>query len=228
MNNFKKTLLELIVKMPSLFFGFFLYAVGILLALYSRLGMSPWDVFHLGIVNHSVLSLGQASQVVGLVIILLSVFLGVVPGIGSILNMIFIGFFVDLLDHIGIINTPDSIFGCVLMLLAAIIIMEFATYFYLRVELGAGPRDGLMEGLVRRLNKPVWLTRGSIEITVLLIGFFMGGPVGIGTLLLAFLIGPSIQFAFKIGQYDSKKTKHVNIVDLFKGSTCHGDGGLGR
>jgi uncharacterized membrane protein YczE len=228
LNNFKKTFLELIVKMPSLFFGFFLYAVGILFALYSRLGMSPWDVFHVGVVNHSVLSLGQASQVVGLVIILLSVFLGVVPGIGSILNMIFIGFFVDFIDHIGIINTPDSMFGCVLMLLAAIIIMGFATYFYLRVELGAGPRDGLMEGLVKRLNKPVWLIRGMIEITVLLIGFFMRGPVGIGTLLLAFLIGPSVQFAFKIGQYDSKKTNHANLVDLLKGDTCHEDGGIGR
>jgi len=103
--------------------------------------------------------------------------------------MIFIGLFVDLIDHIGIINTPDSIFGRVLMLLSAIIIMGFATYFYLRVELGAGPRDGLMEGLVRKLNKPVWLIRGMIEITVLVIGFFMGGPVGIGTLLLAFLMG---------------------------------------
>lgn len=224
MNNFKKILLELIVKMPSLFFGFFLYAVAILLTFYSRLGMSPWDVFHVGIINHSTLSLGQASQVVGFVIILLSVFLGVVPGIGSILNMIFIGLFIDLIDHIGIINTPDSIFGRVLMLLASIIIMGFATYFYLRVELGAGPRDGLMEGLVRKLNKPVWLIRGMIEITVLLIGFFMGGPVGVGTLLLAFLIGPSVQFAFKIGHYDPQKANHANLLDFFKWNTCHGSG----
>ncbi|MDR9756708.1 MAG: hypothetical protein RJR35_08215 [Thermoanaerobacterales bacterium] len=188
--------------------------------------MSPWDVFHVGIVNYSTLTLGQASQVVGFVIILLSLFLGVVPGIGSILNMIFIGLFVDLIDHIGIINTPDSIFGRVLMLLSAIIIMGFATYFYLRVELGAGPRDGLMEGLVRKLNKPVWLIRGMIEITVLVIGFFMGGPVGIGTLLLAFLIGPSVQFAFKIGHYDPQKANHANLLDYFKGNACHGDRSL--
>lgn len=214
--NDKDIWLKLLLKMPSLFFGFFLFAVAMLLALYSKLGMSPWDVFHMGIVNHSILSLGQTSQVVGFCVIMLSIFLGVIPGIGSIFNMIFIGIFVDLINNIGIFKTPESILGKILMLILAIIIMGIATYFYLQVELGAGPRDGLMEGLVRKLNKPVWLIRGSIEITVLIIGFFLGGPVGIGTLLLAVAIGPSVQFAFKIGKYDSKKAQHMSLVDLYK------------
>jgi len=76
--------------------------------------------------------------------------------------------------------------------------------------------DGLMEGLIRKLNKPVWLIRGSIEIAVLIIGFFMGGPVGIGTLLLAVAIGPSVEFAFKIGKYDSKKAQHMTFIDLYR------------
>lgn len=214
--NDKDIWLKLLLKMPSLFFGFFLFAVAMLLALYSKLGMSPWDVFHMGIVNHSILSLGQTSQIVGFCVIMLSIFLGVIPGIGSIFNMIFIGIFVDLINNIGIFKTPESILGKILMLISAIIIMGIATYFYLQVELGAGPRDGLMEGLVRKLNKPVWLIRGSIEITVLIIGFFLGGPVGIGTVLLAVAIGPSVQFAFKIGKYDSKKAQHMNLVDLYK------------
>ncbi len=215
-NKSKKTLLDLLVKMPSLFFGFFLYAVAVLMALYSGLGMSPWDVFHVGLVNHTFLSLGQASQIVGLFIILLSVFLRVIPGVGSILNMIFIGLFVDLIDQMGIIKTPDSLFLCFLMLMIGIIMMGFATYFYLHVELGAGPRDGLMEGLIKKLNKPVWQIRGSIEVTVLIIGYFMGGPVGIGTVLTALLIGPSIQFAFWVGKYDSKKTEHSNLLELLR------------
>lgn len=214
--NDKDIWLKLLLKMPSLFFGFFLFAVAMLLALYSKLGMSPWDVFHMGIVNHSILSLGQTSQIVGFCVIMLSIFLGVIPGIGSIFNMIFIGIFVDLINNIGIFKTPESMLGKILMLISAIIIMGIATYFYLQVELGAGPRDGLMEGLVRKLNKPVWLIRGSIEITVLIIGFFLGGPVGIGTVLLAVAIGPSVQFAFKIGKYDSKKAQHMNLVDLYK------------
>ena len=130
--------------------------------------------------------------------------------------MIFIGIFVDLINNTGVLKTPGSMLGKILMLIAAIIIMGIATYFYLKVELGAGPRDGLMEGLVIKLNKPVWIIRGSIEITVLIIGSFLGGPVGIGTLILAVAIGPSVQFAFKIGKYDSKKAKHMNLIDLYR------------
>ncbi|WP_242841149.1 YczE/YyaS/YitT family protein [Clostridium akagii] len=212
----KNLWLKLLLKMPSLFFGFFLFALAMLLALYSKLGMSPWDVFHMGIVAHSMITLGRAAQLVGFCVILLSIFLGVIPGIGSIFNMIFIGIFVDLINNMGIIKTPESMLLKILMLLSAILIMGIATYFYLNVELGAGPRDGLMEGLVIKLNRPVWCVRGSIEITVLIIGFFLGGPVGVGTLLLAVAIGPSVQLAFKIGKYDSKKAQHKNLVDLYR------------
>ena len=219
MENNQNIWLKLVLKMPSLFFGFFLFALAILLALYSKLGMSPWDVLHMGIVNHSVLSFGQTTQLVGFTIIMFSVFLGVIPGIGSVLNMIFIGGFIDLIDNTGILKTPGSMLEKVAMLIAAILIMGIATFFYLRVELGAGPRDGLMEGLVRKLNKPVWMIRGSIEIVVLIIGFLLGGPVGIGTLLLAGAIGPSVQFAFKLGKYDSKKAQHMNLITLYKNIT---------
>jgi len=216
MKNDQNIWLKLLLKMPSLFFGFFLFALAILLALYSKLGMSPWDVLHMGIVNHSVLSFGHITQFVGFAIIIFSVFLGVIPGIGSVLNMIFIGGFIDLIDNTRILKTPGSMVGKIIMLIAAILIMGIATFFYLRVELGAGPRDGLMEGLVRKLNKPVWMIRGSIEIVVLIIGFLLGGPVGIGTLLLAGAIGPSVQFAFKLGKYDSKKAEHMNLITLYK------------
>lgn len=207
---------QFLFKMPSLFFGFFLFAVAILLALYSDLGMSPWDVLHMGIVNHSILSLGQVSEIVGLGIILLSLFLGVIPGIGTIFNMIFIGLFVDLLNNTGLIKTPDNTIIKILMLAVAILIMGVGSYCYLKVELGAGPRDGLMEGLVKKLNKPVWIIRGTIELSVVIIGYFLGGPVGLGTLILAFAIGPSVQFAFKIGKYDPKSAKHTNFLDLYK------------
>lgn len=178
--------------------------------------MSPWDVFHMGIVNHSIFSLGQVTQMVGFCIILLSIFLGVIPGIGSIFNMFFVGIFVDLINSIGIFRTPENIVEKILMLIFSIVLMGISTYFYLRVELGAGPRDGLMEGLVRKLNKPVWLIRGTIEITVLTIGFLLGGPVGIGTLVSAIGIGPSVEFSFRLGKYDSKKAHHMNLLDLYK------------
>lgn len=208
--------ITLLRKMPSLMFGLFLYGLAIDLGLYSQLGMSPWDVFHMGIVNHSPFTLGQVSIMAGFVIIVLSLFLGVIPGLGSVMNMIFIGLFVDLINNWGILGTPHSLAGRIAMLLVAVFIIGFASFFYMRVELGAGPRDSLMEGLVVKLDKPVWIIRAAIEITVLVIGFFMGGPVGVGTLLFAFAIGPSVQFAFKVGGYDSKQTHHMNLIELYK------------
>lgn len=213
--NKKITCVQLSKKMPSLFLGLFLYAVGILSTLYSHLGMSPWDVFHMGIVNYTPLTLGQAAQITGLVILLISYFIGVIPGLASVFNMIFIGFFVDLINMLNVFRAPDSLIGRILLLMFGIFTIGWATYFYLRVELGAGPRDGFMEGLVRKTNKPVWAIRAGIEITVLTLGYLMGGPVGIGTLITAGLIGFSVQFAFRIGKYDSKQVNHINLIELY-------------
>lgn len=215
MNNSKEWI-DTLKKMPLLFFGLFLYAVGILEMLYSNLGTSPWETFNLGIINYAPLTLGQGSQLIGLIVLLVSYFIGVIPGIASILNMFFIGYFIDIVDNTGLFRIPETIIGKFVLLLAGILTIGWATYFYLKVELGAGPRDGLMEGLVKITKKPVWLVRSIIEITVLAIGYFLGGPVGIGTLITAFTIGFSVQLAFKMGKYDSKTVEHENIIHLIK------------
>ncbi len=203
-------------KMPQTFFGLFLYALGILEMLYSNLGTSPWDTFNLGVINYVPITFGQGSQLIGLFVLAASYFIGVIPGIASILNMYFIGFFIDIIDNTGLVKTPGSFIGKLALLVIGILTIGWATYFYLKVELGAGPRDGLMEGLVKKLDKPVWLIRGTIELTVLAIGYLLGGPVGIGTLITAFTMGFSVQLAFKIGKYDSKTVEHENIVQTVK------------
>lgn len=212
----KKEWILIARKLPSLFFGLFLYAVGMGVVLYASLGTSPWETFSLGIINYIPLTFGQASQIIGLFVLVASFFIGVIPGIGSILNMYFIGFFFDLVDKMGMFKTPVSLVGKLFSLIIGIFILGWGTYFYLRVELGAGPRDGLMEGLVKKFQKPVWLIRGVIEITVLTIGYFLGAPVGIGTLITAFTVGFSVQLAFKIGKYDSRTVEHENVIIMFK------------
>lgn len=212
----KEVLFILMKKMPSLMFGLLLYSIGILFMLYSNLGMSPWDVFHVGIVNHSPLTLGQVSQITGFFILIASCFVGVLPGLGSVFNMIFIGLFIDVIERFKIFATPSSLIGRGFMLLIGIFTIGWATYFYLRVNLGAGPRDGLMEGLVRKANKPVWMIRGAIEGVVLFIGHILGGPVGLGTIITASCVGISVQFAFKIGGYNPKTASHMNLLDLYK------------
>lgn len=206
---------QLLGKMPWLFLGFLCFAIGILLTLYADLGMGPWDVFHKGASLHLPFTLGQMIQITGLALLVAAYFLGEKPGLGSFMNMYFIGLFVDIIDGLGIFWTPDHLLMQTIMLILGIQFIGWATFFYLKVKLGAGPRDSLMEGLVKITRKPVWMVRGIIESTALLVGFLLGGPVGIGTLVIAFSIGPSIQFAFKIGNYSSQAVKHQNLAELF-------------
>jgi uncharacterized protein len=212
----KSALIELLKKMPSLMFGLFLYSTAIMATLYSNLGMSPWDVFHVGLVNHTSLTLGQVNMITGFIILFASYFIGVTLGLGSVFNMIFIGVFIDLIENMKIFRTPDTLIGQIFMLIFGIFLIGWASYFYLRVNLGAGPRDGLMEGLVKKTNKPVWMIRGAIEGTVLIAGYFLRGPIGIGTLITAGCVGFSVQFAFRVGGYSSKDARHSNLVELYR------------
>lgn len=209
-------ILNITKRLPSLFLGLFLFALGLLATKYANLGMSPWDVFHMGVVNHTPLTFGQASQLTGLSLLLVAYFMGITPGLGSVCNMFFVGFFIDIVDAWGIFYYPDLLSQQVLMLLMGILLIGWGSYFYLRVGLGAGPRDGLMEGLVKKSRKPVWSVRGLIEVVVFTTGFFLGGPVGVGTVVTALTIGFSVQLAFKLGRYDAEQAVHLNLAELFR------------
>jgi len=185
--------------------GLFLFAVSIVTILKSNLGMGPWDVFHVGVTNHLPLTLGRVSQIVGLLIIVGSLFLNIYPGIGTILNMFFIGFFVDLINpHIPFMH--DLLYQ-IAFLACGIILMGLGSGLYINANLGAGPRDGLMLGLHKKTGRSIRLIRNSMEITVIITGFFLGGPVGVGTVAFALAIGPSVQFFLKVIPERGKDSK---------------------
>jgi uncharacterized membrane protein YczE len=211
----RSNLKSFIKRLPSLYFGLFLFALGAVLNLYSGLGMNPWGVFHVGISGSSTLTLGQVTQLVGLVVLLLGWALGFPPGFGTVMNMFFIGFFTDLVISSGLIPKPVDIVWRVVMLGASIICIGAGSLCYMRVTLGAGPRDGLMVGLVRKLDKPIWMVRGCIEILVLITGWFLGGPVGFGTVVTAITVGYSVQTAFKMGRFDGK-SHQMNLWELYQ------------
>lgn len=201
-------------KMPSLFLGLFLFATGLVANLNSGLGMSPWGVLTIGLTNHVSLTFGQVSQLVGLAVLAIGWALGFSPGIGTLANMYFIGLFIDLIIAWGLIPVPNGLVLQFAMLLVSIALIGVGSYFYMRVRLGTGPRDGLMMGLVRRLDYPVAAVRGTLEVTVLAIGWLLGGPVGVGTVINAFTLGLSMQTAFRLGGYD-KNAEHTNLLKLF-------------
>lgn len=201
-------------KMPSLFLGLFLFAAGLVANLNSGLGMSPWGMLTIGLTNHVSLTFGQVSQLVGLVVLAIGWILGFSPGMGTLANMYFIGLFIDLIMAWGLIPVPNGLILQFAMLFVSIALIGVGSYFYMRVRLGTGPRDGLMMGLVKRLDYPIAAVRGTLEVTVLAIGWLLGGPVGVGTVINAFTLGLSVQTAFRLGGYD-KNAEHTNLLKLF-------------
>lgn len=198
-----------------LFLGYFLCSLGIVANLYSNLGTSPWSLFHVGLTNITGLTLGQITQIVGLIIIIISWKLGNSPGFGTIANMIFIGFFIDLIIFFRIIPFQTQLVWQLFQLVSSILIIGLGALFYLRVQLGAGPRDGLMVVLTRILDKPVSYVRIPMDVLVSIMGYFLGGPLGLGTIITALGLGYSMQFFFKIGKFNSK-SEQLSLLDLIK------------
>ena len=205
-----KRILYLLVR---LFIGFFLYGLGIVVMVNAQIGLSPWDAFHQGISLKTGITMGQASITVGLVIVILDAVLGEGVGWGTVLNMIFIGVFLDMIKAANIIPVADNLFMGIIMMIIGIIISAVATVVYLGAGLGSGPRDGLMLALNKKTSKPVGALRTGIELTALVSGWLLGGQVGLGTVMSAFGLGYAIQIGIKICNIDSKKIKHRIITD---------------
>jgi len=185
------TLVSLPNRLTRLYTGLALYGVGVGLQIESRLGGSPWDVFHQGLSIHMGLSIGTWIIIVGALVMLLWIPLRQRPGVGTLSNVVFLGLFADL--AMWLLPTPDALAVRWTYLLLAVVATGAATGLYIGAGLGPGPRDGLMTGL-NRLGLSIRLARTVIEVTVLVAGWLLGGTVGVGTLVFALAIGPLTQF----------------------------------
>jgi uncharacterized membrane protein YczE len=177
-------------RLVQLYIGLITFAFGEVLILEAALGVIPWDVLHQGLVNHFGLTVGQWSIIVGAIVLLLWIPLRERPGLGTVSNVFVIGFFVDV--FLAVVPTPGALWLRIVFLLAGIIINGVATAAYIGARLGPGPRDGLMTGLVRRTGGSVRLVRTGIEVAVVIVGWLLGGNLGLGTVAFALLIGPVV------------------------------------
>ena len=200
----------------SIIIGFILCASSTVFMLNSNLGLSPWDVFHQGISNVTGLTIGQANILSSVVVIIIGIVLSQRIGIGTLFNIIMVGKFVDIINESNIIPVANNFFVGIVMMIIGMFVMGYGCYLYIGCELGCGPRDGVMVGLSSKLNKPIKLIRGSIEILVLIIGFILGGKVGIGTLISAISIGYCIQIVFKLKNFDAVNVRHKSIMESTK------------
>ena len=182
----------MIRRLLQLSIGLTLYGASMALMLRAALGLDPWDVFHQGVSGQVGLSIGMVVNLTGLVVLLLWIPLRQRPGIGTVANVVMIGTAMDL--TLRVLPPIEGLAFQVAALIASIVVNGFAGALYIGAGLGPGPRDGLMTGLARRTGWSLRLVRTGIEVTVLALGWALGGTVGVGTLLYAFGIGPLVQF----------------------------------
>ena len=184
--------LNLKPKISTFFYlciGLGIFGLGEGLLIISYTGASPWSVLAQGISLNIDLSIGIVTFFVSLFALSLWMFLDQKPGIGTIFNIIIIAAMIDL--SIAFVQTPQSYIGQLIMAIVAVLLVGLGSGIYLIANLGPGPRDGLMTGIQRKTNLPIAVVRAFLEITVVSIGWSLGGTVGIGTLLFAFGIGPA-------------------------------------
>ncbi|MDA8828708.1 hypothetical protein N9N49_01755 [Candidatus Pelagibacter bacterium] len=185
--------LNLKPKISTFFFlclGLVLFGLGEGLLIVSFAGASPWSILAQGIALNVDLSIGIITVLISIGVLFLWLPLKQKPGIGTILNAIIIGLMIDVC--IKSIPTPENYLNQLILATIAVLTVGLGGGIYLIANLGAGPRDGLMVGLQKKTNLPIATVRAILEITVMSIGWYLGGTVGIGTLLFAFGIGPSV------------------------------------
>ncbi|MEJ1087016.1 hypothetical protein WDU99_01650 [Microbacterium sp. Mu-80] len=177
-------------RFVQLLIGLFLFGAGMALMVRAGIGVAPWDVLAVGLVATTGLGFGLVTCLVAAVVLLLWIPLRQRVGLGTLLNAVIVGPSADV--TLALVPAAGTPWIGAPMFFAGLVLLAFATGLYISADFGPGPRDGLMTGLVARTGKPVWLVRTALEGSVLVIGFLLGGPVGVGTVLFAFGVGPLI------------------------------------
>lgn len=178
-------------RLPGLLAGLVVFGVGIAVMAASDLGLGPWEAFHQGISNRTGIPLGTVSILVGIPVLALWWPLGERPGVGTILNVALIGTATNV--ALPLLPRPAEPATQLVMSVAGVLLIGLGSGLYLAADLGPGPRDGLMTGIHHRFGWSIRRARTAIELVVLVVGFLLGGTIGLGTILFAFGIGPAVQ-----------------------------------
>ncbi len=192
----------------------FINGFGIYLTIQANIGAAPWDVLNLGVSGSLGILYGTASIAISLTILLIDIALREPIGIAMFIDAVVVGKSVDFFNRLHVIEPCRSMWTGIPVMLAGLVILAYTQYLYMIASLGCGPRDTLLVGLAKRLGR---LPIGAVSISLLsaatLIGWLLGGPVGIGTLICAFCTGPIMQMAFTSVHFDATRVRHQKLQD---------------
>ncbi len=184
--------------------GFALYGISIVLMIKSNLGTSSWAVLDVALSKITGLTVGRMTILSGFVVLLIALAMREQIGWGTLSNMLFIGLWLDFFNPF-FPSIEHNLVTQSAMLLSSVVVMGNASAIYIGVDAGAGPRDSLMLAINRVFGVSIRMARTSLELTIILIGWLLGGPAGIGTAIFALLIGPAVQWGFKVWKVEPHK-----------------------
>ncbi|MCR4694759.1 MAG: hypothetical protein K5773_05525 [Pseudobutyrivibrio sp.] len=205
----KEIISNILIAAISLFINGF----GVYLTIRASIGAGPWDVFSIGVSKTLGILYGSASILISFMILGIDIILREPIGIAMIIDSLVVGKSVDFFNHLNAVPVPKTIIGGILMILLGLTIMGYTSYSYMNAALGCGPRDTLLVGITKHMrNIPIGAISILLLATATLTGYFLGGPVGIGTLICAFATGPIMQLAFKTVGFEPTTVSHQNFI----------------
>ena len=212
-----RTRAAIVLNMLIAALSLFVNGFGIYLTIRADIGAAPWDVLSLGLSKTLGILYGNASIAVSLTILLIDILMREPIGIAMFIDAVVVGKAVDFFNWLDLVPRGSSLAVSVPMLIAVLFVLAYTQYTYMIASLGCGPRDTLLVGLAKRLRRvPIGLVSIALLSTATLIGWLLGGPVGLGTLLCAFGAGPVMQLAFRTVRFDATAIRHQRLRDSIK------------
>lgn len=206
-------LLNMLIAAAALFANGF----GIYLAIQANIGVGPWDVLSIGVSKTLGILYGTASVAISFAILAVDVLLREPIGLAMFIDAVVVGKTVDFFNRLDLVQPCTSLRAGVPMMLLGLVILAYTQFFYMSAALGCGPRDTLLVGLAKRFKRvPIGAVSIMLLSVVTLVGWFLGGPVGVGTLIFAFCMGPIMQFAFRTVRFDATTIRHQHLLESLR------------
>lgn len=210
----RKVIRSVVFGWIRIVFGLLIFALGVHLTIRANLGLAPWDCLGMGISYHTPLNYGLSMTAMSIVILVIDILMRERIGFGTVIDALVTGMFVQLFNDIDPFPETQSIPAGVVIILAGLALMAVGQYFYMTSAQGCGPRDSLLVGLGKRLHRlPIGAVQMIIWGTALLIGWLLGGPVGIGTIVSTFGSGIVMQIIYNIIRFEPRKVEHRSVIE---------------
>ncbi len=197
--------------------GLFIFSIGVYLTIQANIGLAPWDCLSMGVSAHIGFSYGIVHTAISIAILVIDILLKEKIGYGTILDALLVGNYVDWIAYFDPVPVSESIPVSILMVIIGLLIMGYGQYFYMAAAQGCGPRDSLLIALGKRFPRtPIGVVQTVMVGIALLIGWLLGGPVGIGTVISVFGMGTALQLVCKIMHFEPRDVIHKNILETNK------------